>query len=117
MTKTHRSIFLKEVKEKFPEIRKAINSEGGLLHCEVGVFLDYVMQLIRKHDKERVIDAFKIIERHYHLGNRELANAIAISFLEDLDLGLSKGNVSWAYEYLPKSLIKDYESLRKYHGY
>lgn len=52
MKKTHRSIFIKEVKEAFPDIKDTINAEYGLLHCEMHVFCDYVQKLIDSGDKK-----------------------------------------------------------------
>jgi len=117
MKKTHRSIFLKEVKEVFPELRATLNAQHGLLHLEMHAFHGFVQDQIEKENKEKVIVAFQIIERYFKDGNSDLVNAIAVSFLEHLDLGLAKGNPSWAFELLPRNLCEPYEKLRKYHGY
>ena len=116
MTHTHRSIFLKDVKESFPEIRDILNSEHGLIHCEMLAFLYFVRTQIEENKVKEVTRAFQIIEHHFKNGNSALVNAIAVSFLEHLDLGIAKGNISWAYEKLPSSLREPYEELRKYHG-
>lgn len=116
MSKTHRSIFLKEVKEAFPELRESINEQYGLLHLEMHTFLDFVQEQIEAVNRGNVITAFQIIERHFENGNSDLVNAIGVSFLEHLDLGLAKGEPSWAIEVLPTSLRQPYEELRKYHG-
>jgi len=108
---THRSIFLKEVKEAFPEIRERINSEYGLLHCEMHDFTDHVQGLIDSGDKEEVIKAFKIAERHFLNGNCDLVNAVAVSFLEHLDFADGKYRRKWAYDLLPKSMRKTYHDL------
>lgn len=116
MKKTHRSIFLKEVKEAFPELRATLNDQDGLLHLEMHAFHEFVQDQIEKENRENVSLAFQIIERHFENGNSDLVNAIGVSFLEHLDLGLTKGNQSWEFELLPKSLRQPYDELRKYHG-
>ncbi len=116
MKSTHRSIFIKDVKEAFPELTNEINSEHGLLHLEMHAFHNFVQNKIMENDEESVKKAFQIIEKHFLNGNSDLVNAICVSFLEHLDLGLAKGEPSWAYKFLPKNLNKPYEELRKYHG-
>ncbi len=53
MKKTHRSIFLKQVKEAFPELVAKINSEYGLLHLEMHAFLEFVQKQIERKNTER----------------------------------------------------------------
>ncbi|MDD5057883.1 MAG: hypothetical protein PHQ60_08415 [Sideroxydans sp.] len=116
MNKTHRSIFIQEVKEAFPDLVSAINSEGGLLNLEMHAFHNFVQSKIAENDTKAVTKAFQIIEKHFENGNSALVNAIAVSFLEHLDLGVAKGNPSWALKVLPNSLRAPYEEIRKYHG-
>ena len=116
MKKTHRSEFLKDVKKAFPDLVEEINSEHGLLHCEMHAFHRYVEENIKNNEKEKVIKSFQIIEHHFIYGNSSLTNAIGVSFLEHLDLGIAKGKPSWALEYFPKSLKSTYDELRKDRG-
>ena len=104
------------MKEGFPELREPINEQYGLLNLEMHVFLDFVQEQINAGNRENVIKAFQIVERHFKNGNGDLVNAIGVSFLEHLDLGLAKGSPSWAVDVLPVSLRQPYEELRKYHG-
>jgi hypothetical protein len=116
MNNTHRSVFIKEVKEAFPELRDKINKQYGLLNFEMHAFLDFVQEQINVGNRENVIKAFQIVERHFKNGNGDLVNAIGVSFLEHLDLGLAKGSPSWAVDVLPVILRQPYEELRKYYG-
>lgn len=116
MRKTDRSIFLKELKETFPDLKNEINSQYGLLHCEMHVFYSFVQDQIAQGNRERVLKAFQIIERHFLNGNKNLVTAIVVSFLEHLDLGVAKDKPSWALDLMPSSLRAPYEELRKYHG-
>jgi len=111
MRKTDRSIFLKELKASFPDLKNEINSQHGLLHCEMHVFHSYVQDQITQGNREPVLKAFQIIERHFLNGNKNL-----VTFLEHLDLGVAKDKPSWALGLLPASLQAPYEELRKYHG-
>jgi hypothetical protein len=111
MKKSHRSIFLKEIKEAFPELVANINSEYGLLHLEMHAFLEFVQKQIERKNTEKVVLAFQLIERHFKYGNNALVNAIEVSFLEHLDL--EKG--SWALKIMPTSLVAPYKQLRQYH--
>lgn len=110
--RTHRSIFLQDVKQAFPEIRKALNAESGLLHNEMHVYLNFVCELIADSRAKEVVRAFLILEHHYRYGNQALLTAIVVSFLEDLDLGVAKGITSWAHAKLPPILREAYEELR-----
>ncbi len=111
MTRTHRAVFLKEVKQAFPEIRDSLNAEHGLLHCEMHVFCKHVQTLIDSGNKEKLIKGFKIAEKHFMNGNNELINAIAVSFLEHLNFEDGKVLRKWAYEYLPATMRTAYNEL------
>lgn len=115
MAKTHRSVFIKEVKAAFPEFVPALNAEGGLLHLEMHAFSDFVRRWIAEHDKPKVVKAFQILDRHFLTGNAALVNAIAVSCLEHLDLSPENGESSWALAYLPSRLRGPYAALRPYH--
>jgi hypothetical protein len=100
----HRSIFLKELKETFPQLREAINAQYGLLHLEVHVLTDFVQHAIADGDKEKVRLGFKIAERYYNGGNTDMSNAICVSFVEHLDLQ----KAPWAWDFLGPSLRQEY---------
>ena len=74
MEALHRSIFLKELKEAFPQLRDAINAQYGLLHLEVHVFTDFVQHAISDGDKETVRLSFMMAERYYSGGDAHMRN-------------------------------------------
>jgi hypothetical protein len=104
MEALHRSIFLKELKEAFPQLRDAINAQYGLLHLEVHAFTDFVQHAIADGDKEAVRLSFMIAERYYNGGNADMSNAICVSFVEHLDLQ----KAPWAWDLLGPSLKQEY---------
>lgn len=110
--KDARGIFLKDVKEAFPELRSDLNAQYGLLlgngHLP-RLCPKLNCQGRQREDDKSVPDR----KRHFVNGNAKLVNAFSLSILEDLDLGPAKGTPSWAYEYLPKTSRASYEQLRK----
>ena len=74
MNKLDRSIFLKELKNLFPEIRHDINQEYGLLHLEMHVFARFVQDLIDKGDKDNLIRSYQIIDKYLRNGNDNLVS-------------------------------------------
>jgi hypothetical protein len=109
----HRSEFLRELKQTFPELRADLNREYGLLHFEVAAFCRHTQAAIDSGDRVAVSLAFKLAERYLLLGNARMQNAIVVSYVEDLDFKDSKTARSWAWEQLPLSLKAEYE---KFHG-
>ena len=103
----HRSIFLKEVKDAFPDLRAGVNAQSGLLHMEMHVFADYVQRAITLGNAKDVARCFKLAERYCRDGNNQMQNAIAVSFVEHLDLR----NAQWAWDLLGPILQKVYLQL------
>jgi hypothetical protein len=104
MEALHRSIFLKELKETFPQLRAPINAQYGLLHLEIHAFTDFVQHAIADGDKETVRLSFMMAERYYKGGDAHMRNAIYVSFLEHLDLQKAR----WAWDLLGQSLKEAY---------
>lgn len=81
MGSMHRSEFLKEARELFPEITASLDRQYGQLHPEMAVFGHFPQAAIDAGDRARVV---QFAERMLERGNRGLANAVTESFLEDL---------------------------------
>ena len=107
MTGLHRSIFLKEVKDAFPDLRAEINEQYGLLHLEMGVFADFVQRAIARENAKDVALCFKLAEKYYGDGNDRMKNAIAVSLIEHLHLQ----NAEWAWKLLGPMLQRVYLQL------
>ena len=103
----HRSVFLKELKDAFPDLRSEINAQHGLLHLEVSVFTGFAQRAITLGDAKDVALCFNLAEKHYRNGNDQLRNAIGVSFVEHLNLA----NAQWAWDLLGPVLKKVYLQL------
>ncbi|PPQ20979.1 hypothetical protein CV770_01680 [Bradyrhizobium sp. AC87j1] len=95
----HRSIFLKELKDTFPDLISEINAQYGLLHQEMHVFADFVQRAIAVGHAKDVASCFEFAEKFYRDGNDQLQNAIGVSFIEHLSLQ----NAQWAWDLLGPS--------------
>lgn len=111
MERTHRSIFLKELKNLFPMLKDEINQEGGLLHCEMHVFASYIQNAIDSGEERIVQMGFRLATKHLNEGNKHLSNAVGVSFLENLNFRDEKCYRSWALDLMPASLKEAYMSL------
>ena len=112
MAKLHRSQFIKEIKENWPELTSAINAEDGLLHLEMAVIRQFAQHLIDTGNRENLVCCFSIVEKYQIGGNPHLQNAIDVSFVEDLDFKDTKRHQrGWAWELLPGNLKKLYISF------
>lgn len=75
---------------------------------------DFVQDQIKQQNRNAVIQAFKIIERHFEQGNSDLVSAIAVTYFEHFDLGLARGDPSWVLDLLPSELRQSYEEFRNF---
>jgi hypothetical protein len=100
----HRSIFLKELKNTFPQLTDEINAQYGLLHLEMHIFADFAQRCIAGCDTEKVRLSFMMAEKYWAGGNADLRNAIAVSFVEHLDLRKAQ----WAWDLLGPNLKDGY---------
>ncbi len=110
--KLHRSIFLKELKERWPELISRLNDQGNLTHMEVSIFLEIVQYNIDTMNRKLVKECFVVLEKYLKNGSQELQQAIGVSFLEDLNLNDSKKTSrSWAFDLLLPVSKQNYLSL------
>lgn len=111
--KLDRSVLLKELKHHFPELRGDINSEGGLLHFEVGAFYQFTQSKIDAGEVEIVKQCFNLAEKYYLNGNSNVKNAIGVSFAECFNFNSTKKNKrEWAWDIFPLPLKNEYISVR-----
>ena len=96
MEELHRSIFLKELKIAFPQLKDDINTQYGLLHLEMHVFADFAQRCITGGDIKQARSCLMLAEKYCSGGNADLRNAIAVSFVEHLDLRQAQ----WAWDLL-----------------
>jgi len=104
METLHRSNFLKELKETFPQLTNKINAQYGLLNLEVHVFVDFAQCCIADNDVGKVRLCFMIAEKYCAGGNAAMRTAIVVSFVELLDLRKAQ----WAWDLLGPTLKDAY---------
>lgn len=112
--KLHRSDFLREAKIVFPELRKEFNKQLCALHLEMHVLCDHVKAAIESGDRKTVGDAYRLVERCFTEGNKDLVNAVAVSFLEHLNFRDDEKCRSWAERMLPPVLAEERRDLFEY---
>ena len=106
----HRSEFLKELRISFPELTKSINKQKGILSLEIDEFRKFTNYAVGAKDKNTVELCYKLAEKAYLTGNRNLKALINTEFVEFLDLQHNE----WAWEILPivlKNLYLDFYGL------
>ncbi|WP_395343754.1 hypothetical protein PN836_004085 [Ningiella sp. W23] len=118
MKKAHRSQFIKEVKEKYPELRVHISQEQGLLSLELAVFGKFIQQKIDNLEKDIVTDAFQILNKFYINGNLALKHAIRDLVCEDLIFSDTQvAERRWAFILLPEALKEERIQWFTFMGY
>lgn len=114
MATYHRSEFLKEMKDTWPQLTQDINAEHGLLHLEMDVVRRFAQHLIDSGNREELVRCLAIIQKYWLYGNSKLQNAIDISFIEDLDFNDTKRcRRRWAWDLFPAPLKQLYVN---FHG-
>ncbi len=111
MIKIHRSIFLKELKEAYPDLKAKLNNQDGMFCWEVNVFLKYVQNYIDIEDIENSKALLSRVNRYYSNGDKALIEFIRNGVCEDVKFEDSKKHYrSWALKYLSPELSKKRES-------
>lgn len=114
MSKLHRSLFLKELKTAFPQLRSDLNHQYGLLILEVGVFMRFVQTLIDTGDEATLVTALQIADKFLRYGNDHVVNALTVSFLEHLNFKDGKVPRRWAWECMTDALKEQYQAIMAY---
>jgi hypothetical protein len=109
-----RSAFLREAKALFPALREDLNRQYGLQHLEMHAFCDFVQELVDRRDETGTLKAFQFAERIAKTGNGDLVNALAVSFLEHLNLEDGKVPRSWAKALMPSGLARQYDAMAEH---
>ena len=64
-----------------------------------------------RRDETGTLTAFQFAERIAKTGNGDLVNALAVSFLEHLNLEDGKVPRSWAKALMPSGLARQYDAM------
>ena len=82
-------VFIQMLTDKFPSIAATIDEmDRGLLHLETGRFADATRAAIEAGDLETVAQHFRFVDEVLARADSDVENAIAVSYLEHLDLPL-----------------------------
>lgn len=101
----HRSVLIKELKERFPEIACELNAQEGLLSFEVEVFSRYTQRQIDLGAQREATACFEVAQRFYLRGNAKMKDAIDVCFVEPLNFKDSKKTSRyWAWNCFPEVL-------------
>ena len=106
-TKIHRSAFLKEIKEDYPELREDLNRQSGEIYFEINVLLTFLQQKIDDGDYEITKILLDKINRFYTNGDKLIHVHIRDGICQEVNFMDSKKTYrSWALEYLCLPLRK-----------
>ena len=95
MTHSHQD-FLDNVLHEFPELRGNVDDYDGLLHPELGAFAQFTQRAKGRADWDTYARCVRLIDHLLVDADRELENAIHVSYLEHLDFAGPRGPSAWA---------------------
>jgi len=87
----HRSEFVRELKAAVPEAVTALKGYRDSLTMEMLAFTVLTQEGIRTGNFDLVRRCFSFAHEVWSRGNRDVRNALAVGFLEDLDLSGPNG--------------------------
>ncbi len=107
------NVFVTLLKHHFPEVYSKIDyASAGLLHCEMGVFLQESLSLYSNREK--------LTRTHFDFANKilkradsDVLNALTVSYIEGFVLG-SKDEQT-AREWMPEDLKELYDDFQEYY--
>ena len=106
--KADRAAFLREMHIRFPGAVAEISEYGaGLLHCEVAALRTYLEACLASKKEWECEQILSFVGELLPLADDALANALLVSFLEDLALGsLSDEDKSILRQRAPKDVLQ-----------
>lgn len=98
--------FVAALRERFPEVAADIapDVDAGLLHLDMGAFLQHTLVHIRAGDPHGVTSCFAFADWLLQVGDEAVRNAVAVAYLEHL--GFEGRKTSWAKPLLPPRLAR-----------
>ena len=106
--------FVAALRERFPAVAADIDhdAEAGLLHLEMGAFLQHTLAFIRAGDQHGVTTCFAFADWLLQVGDDTVCNAVAVSYLEHL--GFEGRKTSWAKPLLSPRLSRVWSEVTNY---
>ncbi len=114
MGRLHRSEFLRELKATFPEIREVVNQEHGLLHLEMHGFRNFTQSAIDGGRRDTVRKCFQLADKYIREGRKNLVNALAVFYLEDLNFEDGATQRRWAKPLMSSAVAKLHSEITEY---
>jgi hypothetical protein len=104
----HRSEFLKLLGDRLPQLRRPVNQHKGLLHFEMDELRKFAQRAIFEGDRSSLEICFRLADEIHTKGDKELRDAVDVSFVEPLDFVTDHNSFVWAWEMMPKTLQRLY---------
>jgi hypothetical protein len=108
-----RQQFVEAAVKAFPALEADIRDETwvGLVHLEVSAFARYTQQQIDAEDRIELKRCFEFARRVLLDGTPDLKNAMAVSYLEHLNMRDQRRSRSWALKEMPENLRLEFEAV------
>jgi hypothetical protein len=87
--------FIGAVLAEFPDIREDVEEHAGLPHLQVAEFAAFTQAAKARGDLATYERCLKLVDGFYAGANADLAGAIRVSYLEQLEFEGSKGPAAW----------------------
>ena len=104
--------FIKALVETFPDLKEEIEEWDGLLHVQMGTFARFTQNAIDQGDIVTMDKCFALAHKMFHDAGSELKNAFYVSYLENLNLEVSNGQI--AYNRMSPLLQAGYKEINEY---
>ena len=110
-----RKHFIRTLTGRFPEVVAAIDEcARGLLHCEMGTFARATQATLDRGDFVTARAHFECAESLLRVAGPALANALAVSYLENIEFDKHYGRAFPAREMLPPALQDELVELEEH---
>ena len=103
--------FIAAARIEFPELSSILDEDAGLFYLQVGSLARCTQAAIDDGHREEVKRQFEFVRKADLAGDREVQNALGVSYLEHLNFQDGKRHRSWAWDLLPEPLKEEARSL------
>jgi hypothetical protein len=107
--------FIRSLTGRFPDVAASISEYArGLLHCEMGAFARATQAALDRGDFATAQAHFGFAEELWQVAGPALENALAVSYLENIDFGKRYGRSSPTRDMLPPGLRAGLSELEEH---
>ena len=104
--------FFELITSEYPDLREALEEDGGLVTMQISTFHNHVQQAIDQGNFKVLDKSYKIACQILEHGDDGLKNAIHVSFLEHLDFRGPYGTK--AFSLMPTNLVNAWKDINQY---